>query len=229
MEPALGIYAVCDGMGGHNHGELAADLALRAMRHFLVTSLDCLDVTWPFGYEFAWSAQANRLCTGIRLANREVWRKSQSALEYAGMGTTVAAVLLHRNQAILANVGDSRIYRLRDRQLQQLSVDDTIVGDLLSQGLIGAEDVCSHPLRNVLLQAAGAQEQVMVHLREETCQGGDILLLCSDGLYGVVPETTILEALLSCASVQECSEFLEGQVLQLGGPDNIAIVALKCF
>jgi protein phosphatase len=214
-------------MGGHSDGEVAAELAVSALTHFIRVSLDRMDVTWPFGYEFSRSADANRLATGLRLANREVWRKSQAAVEHGGMGTTISAVLVQGEQAVVANVGDSRVYRCRNNQMEQLSVDDTMVADLVSRGLVEAEDQASHPMRNVLLQAAGAQERIDVHVREEVCECGDMILVCSDGLYGVLPEPSIQEALWSTASIEECTQFLERKTLQLGGPDNLAIVLLK--
>ena len=102
-----------------------------------------------------------------------------------------------------------------------------MVADLVSRGLVEAEDEHQHPMRNVLLQAAGAQEHIEVHLSEQTCQRHDIYLICSDGLYGVLPESTIQDALGSEQSLQQCSELLERKTLQLGGPDNVAIVLLK--
>ena len=227
VEPELGLFAVCDGMGGHRDGQLAAELALSTISHFLEASRDRLDVTWPFGYDFGWSVDANRLITAIRLANRVVWRRSEQAAEHAGMGTTVAAALVQADHAVLANVGDSRIYRFRRGQFQQLSVDDTLVANLVEQGLVPLEEMGTHPLRNVLTQAAGAQEEITVHVREESSESGDCLLLCSDGLHGVVSEETVCGILAAEAQARQCAQQLMEQALQAGAPDNIAIVLLR--
>lgn len=227
VEPGFGMYAVCDGMGGHRHGGLAAEIAVSAMKHFLEASQERLDVTWPFGYDFSLSVDANRLVTGVKLANRMVWRRAEEAVEHAGMGTTIAALLANPEQVVIANVGDSRVYRIRDRRLEQLSVDDTMVANLALQGLLSAADVSTHPMRNILTQAAGSQKDVAVHLREDTPQPGDAYLICSDGLYGVVPDRSLEECAGSGSSLSECVRALIAEANRAGAPDNVSIVVLR--
>jgi protein phosphatase len=193
----------------------------------LEASQDRLDVTWPFGYDFGWSIEANRLITAVRLANKMVWRRSEQAAEHAGMGTTVAAALVQANCSVLANVGDSRIYRFRRGQFQQLSVDDTLVANLVAQGLLPEDEIGAHPLRNVLTQAAGAQEDVTVHVIEEASESGDCLMICSDGLYGVVPNDAVCSILATGMHACDCAHRLMEQALKAGAPDNIAIVLLR--
>src|SRR3974377_239665 len=93
-DQSLSLFVVADGMGGHKHGEMAAELAIATMRYYIESSQDRFDVTWPFGYDFELSVDANRLVTAIQLANRQVWHHAQQAPECSGMGTTVAAILL---------------------------------------------------------------------------------------------------------------------------------------
>ena len=99
LEPALGLYAVFDGMGGHQNGALAAEIAIAALRYFIDASGDRFDVSWPFGYNFELSTEANRLITAMKLANRQICRRAEQELECAGMGTTIATALLGGDQA----------------------------------------------------------------------------------------------------------------------------------
>ena len=227
VDPTFGLYAVCDGMGGHRHGGLAAEVAVSAMRHFLEASQERLDVTWPFGYDFALSADANRLVTSVKLANRMVWRRAEEAVEHAGMGTTVAAVLADLEQIIAANVGDSRVYRIRGGRMTQLSVDDTMVANLARQGILSMEEIGTHPMRNILTQAAGAQENVDVHLVEECPLAGDRYVICSDGLYGVVPDQSIFHYVDSDGELEECAKALIHEAILAGAPDNVSVVVLR--
>jgi serine/threonine protein phosphatase PrpC len=227
LDESLGLFAVCDGMGGHQHGEVAAELAIAAMRYYIEASRDRLDVTWPFGYDFRLSVDANRLVTSFRLANRQVWRRAEETLEYAGMGTTVAAVLLNGSSLVAANIGDSRIYRLRAGELTQLSVDDTIINTMSQRGLLNPSDAPQHPLRNILTQAAGSQESIEVHVREEAQKEGDVILLSSDGLHGVVGDAAIRSVLNSGASTQQCARDLLEAARSGGAPDNVSVVVLR--
>lgn len=227
VDSTLGLYAVCDGMGGHRHGGLAAEIAVSAMCHFLQVSQERLDVTWPFGYDFSLSAEANRLATSVKLANRMVWRRAEEAVEHAGMGTTVAAILADAEQVIAANVGDSRVYRLRAENLTQLSVDDTMVANLAQQGILTPAEVSTHPMRNILTQAAGAQENVTLHLVEGSPQPQDRYLICSDGLYGVVPDQSILSHMAGDGELEECAKALVEEAIRGGSSDNVSVVVLR--
>jgi len=227
IEPALGLYALFDGMGGHQNGGLAAELASAALRYFLDASGDPLDVSWPFGYNFALSADANRLVTAIRLANRQIWQRSSQELECADMGTTVAAVLVNGAQAAIGNVGDSRVYRLRGGELVQITEDDTMVGSMADRGLLTAEEARQHPMRNVLTQAAGSQESIDVHVHEEALVAGDVLLLSSDGLHGVLDREVMAATLLSDEGLDRCVERLIDLTRTAGAPDNVSAIALK--
>ena len=227
VDTDLGLYLICDGMGGHQRGEVAAELAIAAIRHYIDSSRDPVDVTWPFGYNLKMSVNANRLLTAIRLANRQIWHKAELELESAGMGTTVAAILAGTGAVTLANVGDSRIYRLRLGVMEQISVDDTMVNAMLSTGVISPDDAPAHPMRNLLTQAAGSQETIEVHLRDEALGPGDIWMLCSDGLTGMVDEGFISSVLQSGANLEECGKRLLDAALGGRASDNVSILLLR--
>jgi len=226
LVPVSGLYAVCDGMGGHKRGEVAAELAITALRYYVDASRDG-DVTWPFGYNFDVSLNANRLMTAIRLANREIWRRAGEELESAGMGTTIAAVLLEDARAVIANVGDSRVYHLRDKLLTQVTVDDTLVNSMAQRGLLNAQQLQNHPMRNLLSQAAGSQETIEVHVWEEQLEQGDVLLIASDGLHGVIGDADVCSILDSGDGMEQIMNSLVQAAKAAGAPDNVSIVLLR--
>jgi serine/threonine protein phosphatase PrpC len=228
VEPDLGLFVICDGMGGQQHGEVAAEIAVAAIRHYVASSRNPSDVTWPFGYNMNLSVEANRLLTAIRLANRQVWRKAEQELESAGMGTTVAALLSGSTGLAVANVGDSRIYRWQNGHLEQISVDDTMVSVMVSRGVISKEAVPSHPMRSMLTQAAGSQENIEIHLRETAVNPGDVWLMCSDGLSGVVDESSMAAILGSDASLKDAAQALLDKALSGSAPDNVSVLLVGC-
>lgn len=224
LDASLGIFAVCDGMGGHRAGATAAELAIAGLRYFIGFSTG-LDGTWPFGYNLEISQNANRVATGIKIANRQVWDQAGENPEYTGMGTTIVTVLIDGDTVTIGNVGDSRAYRFRGSRLSQLSVDDTLVGEMHERGLLCNAD--SHPARNLLTRAAGAGADVEVHIREEELHRNDMLLLCSDGLHGVVGESTIDAVLASGEPVDACLHRMVDAARALGAPDNVSGVLLR--
>ncbi len=227
VDPPLGVFAVADGMGGHRHGEMAAELAISSIRYYLDSSRDRFDVTWPFGYDFSLSVDANRLATGIQLANRQVWRHAEQAPEYAGMGTTIVSVLVLEDKATLGHVGDSRIYLFRAGALSQLTLDDTWISLARQKGTLTEAEALNHPMRNVLTQALGAQEAVQVHLAELGFLPQDLLLLTSDGVHGVVGDDAIRSILGAGESVEEIARRLIGAARASGAPDNASCVVLR--
>jgi protein phosphatase len=227
MDPNLGVFVVADGMGGHRHGELAAELAIATLRYYLDSSRNLRELTWPFGYNFNLSLEANRLVTGILLANRQIWKRSGDAPEYAGMGSTVAAVLINGSRAAVANVGDSRGYLFREGKLSQLTVDDTWLNAVLQRDLVDEEALRNHPMRDVLTQAAGSQNDVEVHTVDVELKPDDMLLLSSDGLHGVVAEEGIAATLRSAEPVTQKVARLKDLARSGGGPDNISCILLR--
>lgn len=227
MLTELGCFAVCDGMGGQRCGEVAAEIAVEVLQHYVDSSRDPSEVTWPFGYNMALSLDANRLLTSVKLANRQVTRRSEQDLKCAGMGTTIAAVICRDNRAAMGNVGDSRIYRFREGKLEQLSFDDTMAGLMLGRGVITPEGAASHPMRSILTQAIGSQGDVEVHLRDEDLLPDDQLLLCSDGLYGAVDQVAIGEMMSAAGSLDARAQKLLDRALDSGATDNVSVILLR--
>jgi serine/threonine protein phosphatase PrpC len=230
MDDELALFALADGMGGHQFGEIAAELALATLHRYIEASRDGLNVTWPFGYNVHLSLNGNRLATAIQLANRQVWQTSEDTPEYSGMGTTIAAVLATGDRATIASVGDSRVYLYRNAALEPLTIDDTWVVAMMREGSLNSLEAAHHPLRNVLTQAAGARERIEVHLREHSFRDGDLLMLSTDGLHGVIDESSIGEILGSATNspvkLDQAAALLLEAALALGAPDNVSCILL---
>ena len=227
LDPDLGLFIVADGMGGHRHGQIAAELACDTLRHYLESSRSPGDVTWPYGYNWKLSLDQNRLITGVLLANHHVWKRSEESPAYAGMGSTLVAVLIRGDRTAIANVGDSRGYLFRDGQLSQLTIDDTWLNTVLKQSTLDEKTLLKHPMRNVLTQAAGTQRNLDVHTCDFELKDGDVLLLCSDGLYGVVCEDDIAKVLESERPIEWQVTQLKEDALAAGAPDNVSCVILS--
>src|SRR5688500_5924325 len=196
--PELGLYVVADGMGGRNAGEGASHLAVETIHGFIAESARTADITWPFGLEVKNSIDVNRLITAVRLANRKIYSEGASAPELSGMGTTVVAALVAGDKVALVSVGDSRIYRLRNGSLEQLTSDDTWLASVL--GAKEAEDADpGHPLRHVLTSVVGTKDDLKPESREEHLKIGDTLVLCTDGIHGRL-DSSALTSLLKSAT-----------------------------
>lgn len=204
------LYGVADGMGGHNGGETASSGA----RDGLIAALK--DKT-P-------SADAFR--EGVVRVNAELFRQQAADEKLMGMGTTLSAIWMNEHYAFLAHVGDSRIYRYRDGKLEQLTDDHSLVGELVRAGYLTAEQAENHPNKNVILRAVGTEAGIDVDLATETRKPGDVWLICSDGLHGMVPDSQ-MEALLTEHQPKECAQLLMDAALKAGGRDNISVVLVQ--
>jgi serine/threonine protein phosphatase PrpC len=224
--PEMGYFAVVDGMGGHRNGEIAAELTLSTIQYYLESSQGRPDVTWPFGYNMVISLNANRLATAIRLANRQVWKRADERPDFAGMGSTVAAVLLSADEASVANIGDSRVYLFRAGRLTQLTSDDTWLNAVIAKDMLDTASLERHPMRNVLTQAVGSQSDVEVHTTDLCLEPADFLLLSTDGLHAVVGDNAICAAFARGGTPEALAKRLVENARSAGGPDNISCVVV---
>ena len=189
-DPSLGLYVVCDGMGGGNAGEIASTLAVEAIQAHLAEAVRHADLPLIGPFNATVSVPANRLASAIRAANEVVHRESWSRPDYAGMGTTVVAALLREEVLAIAHVGDSRLYLVRNGTIQALTTDHSWVAEQILKGLITQEEAECSPRRNIVTKALGVESSVDVELTEVPVKSGDMLLLCSDGLTRGVHRTT---------------------------------------
>jgi PPM family protein phosphatase len=224
----LSLYAVADGMGGHSAGEVASRLAVEAIEGFIARSHDDSDFSWPYGIDPQLTLGGNRLRTAVHLANRRVFRTSESRDDYAGMGTTVTAALVSGATLSCAHVGDSRLYAVDDGRLTRVTRDDSWVATLIANepGLTEA-DLAHHPMRHVLTNVVGARDQVEVQVAELPLVPGRLFLICSDGLHGQVDEAAMAAVIAGAESLESKARGLLQAALAAGGHDNITAVLLR--
>jgi protein phosphatase len=212
-------------MGGHNAGEVASQLAVEAIHKFIADSANGSDITWPFGIEVANSTDVNRLTTAVRLANRKVYAEGSRRAELSGMGTTVVAALVNGDRVAMASVGDSRIYRLRDGRLEQMTKDDTWLASVLGAKEAEAADP-AHPLRHVLTSVVGSRDDVKPGARDEQLVSGDTFVLCSDGVHGRLDSASITEVLKGASTAPDRATRLVDEALTRGSTDNATALVL---
>ncbi len=227
-EPGIGLSVVADGMGGHQSGEVASQLAVEALSDFVARAHRDRELTWPFGLDAQRSFEANCLATGIRLANRSVFRTAAGREELTGMGTTIVAVLVHDGRLTYAGVGDSRAYLFREDRLRQLTRDDSWIEAAIAQQLVDPSERDIHPFRHVLTKAVGLQEDVDFDVREETLTAEDRILLCSDGLTTALPDQKIEELVRAHKTdlIGACQALVDA-ANAAGGPDNVTVILLR--
>lgn len=208
MLPEMGIWAVADGMGGHNCGEVASAVGLMTLHREL--------------------ASGAKLIEAIQRAHLEVKEQAFKNVEAQGMGMALVAIQIEAGRYQIAWVGDSRAYLWRNNGLRQLTKDHSYVQMLIDQGLIDEESAKAHPYKNVITQAIGSsdQEVVQVDVVEEKREKKDIVLLCSDGLTGQVPDSTIETILAGDGSLDNKAEQLLTEALANAADDNVTLILL---
>ncbi len=224
--PELHLFVLSDGMGGLACGELASRLAVET----IVTKSRSGDLEPPAfgqGAGTGVSAESNRLGSAIRAANEAVHRAAQSSGTGQPMGATVVAVRFTGERMSVANVGDSRAYRLRAGQLEQLTRDHSFVAEQVRQGRMTEQEAGNSGLQNVLVRALGVGPDVEVDVSEELVLEDDTVLLCSDGLTRELTDAQIAAVLGECAEAQEAADRLVDLAKQAGGGDNITAIVLR--
>jgi protein phosphatase len=225
----LGLYMVADGMGGHAAGEIASRMAVDAVEMFIHDTRDAdVNRTWPFPYDRALSVDGNRVKAAFRVANRRLAAAMADNEALRGMATTAAVVLFSgRHPPVVGHVGDSRIYLWREGTLRQVTDDHSWVGEQVRAGTLSESDARRHPWKNVVTRALSGGEDPGVDVRDLEVTGGDRLLICSDGLSGVLPAAR-LEALVGRDdSLEDICQALIDAANEAGGPDNITVALLK--
>ena len=222
------LFIVADGMGGHRAGDVASRLATDSIAEFFRSTAQ-EDATWPFHFDTSLSEDENRLVTGIRVANRRIFERSIRSRDCAGMGTTVVGALYSRkkNRLFVGHVGDSRAYRVRNTQIQQLTRDHSLINDyLLAMPELTEEQRAELP-KNVITRALGMQDSVAVDLVNDEPQLGDVYLLCSDGLSGMLTDDQILGVVASSPETNEICRRLIQKANENGGEDNITALVVR--
>lgn len=210
LDPPL--FAVADGMGGAQAGEVASRLAAAAFREY--HDADRLE-------------PAERVEAIIQEANRRIYERARTDSEASGMGTTVTAAILTNGRVSIGHVGDSRAYRIRNGELEQLTEDHSLVADLMRSGRLTPEEADAHPQRSVITRALGTDADVDVDTVTVDVEPGDLFLLCSDGLTTMVPEKDILRIAQEADNLDGAARTLVRAANSGGGEDNITVVLFK--
>lgn len=212
------FFLVADGMGGHAAGEIASDIAARVVSGFF---LDHTSTETP---------SEETLVDAIQAANRLIFEEASSSDERKGMGTTIVTSYFYDGSAVIGHVGDSRAYLVRNGLIECLTEDHSWVNIQVRMGNITKEQAVYHPLKNIITKALGIQEDVEVDLTKMTVKHGDYLVLCSDGLTGMVDDDTIREIILDDETFPSLEDKVEGLVqeaLDNGGEDNVTVVIMR--
>ena len=203
------LWGVADGMGGHKGGETASAGARDGLLKALEDKEPSLDA----------------LREGVTEVNAQLFEQQRGDAALSGMGTTLTVMWLSDHFAYLGHVGDSRAYLLRDGKFRQVTDDHSLVAELFRLGQLTREQAANHPMRNVITRAVGTEEQIDIDLIVEERRKGDLWLICSDGLYGMVPDEQI-EATLAAHTPKRAADLLMEMALNAGGRDNISLVIL---
>lgn len=227
-EEGLGLYVVADGMGGHLAGEVASQVAVeminKSFRKWVEKNIPHDQL---FGRpDDSLSLGGNYILSSIKLANKIVYELAMNYEQYHGMGTTVTAIHVTPAQIVVANVGDSRIYLVRDGTIEQLSKDHTIVAEQIEMGVMTEEEAENSPLKHILTRNLGSAEEVEPDVYEVVPSNNDKYILCSDGLTDLVNDDEILEMAEATDDPEElCRRFVE-RVLKRGAHDNTTIITV---
>jgi serine/threonine protein phosphatase PrpC len=220
----LCLFVVADGMGGHVGGEYASGLAINTVEEIL-SGMD-LPSDYVEGDDDPVETVKSRLQEAVRLAGLRIHDWASLHPEFMGMGTTVVALLVHQGNAYFAHVGDSRIYRIRDEAIEQITEDHSLVAQSIREGLLTAEQAKFHRMRNVITRALGFDRAVEVDVQVQALQRGDRYLLCSDGLSGKLDDEEMLHVVQS-HDPQEANRQLVSLACARGGEDNITTIIVQ--
>jgi protein phosphatase len=228
IDEGLGLFIVADGMGGHASGEIASEMAVQIIHDNYQRAIKGKNKTFVGPYDDTLSPTSNRLLSSTRIANMAIFEAAQKNDEYHKMGTTLVVLLLQEQMAILAHVGDSRIYRIRDGSIEQLTQDHSLVNQQLKLGLINEDEARSSKAKNIITRAIGLKRSVSIDVGEQMIQEDDRFVLCSDGLTDLVKDDEILDVVLNnTGEFSEACDQLIGQAKQRGGHDNITIILVQ--
>jgi PPM family protein phosphatase len=247
--PGLGLFAVCDGMGGHAAGEVASRVAAETIEAF-VQHTDGVDAsfTWPYGFRPDLGLDGNRLVSAFLLANREIFQRVADDQELRGMATTAVCLLLARppwpsqadggeagseptwsGSAMVAHVGDSRAYLWREGVLEQITRDHSWVEEQIASGALSEVEARSHPWRNLVTRALAGAEPPDVEITPVALERGDRVLICSDGLTTPLTDAAIQDAMnkVPKGQTETLCRALVDAANAAGGPDNISVIVLE--
>ena len=221
------LLLVADGMGGHASGDVASQLAIDTVVTFFEATVDEPDVTWPFMVDHDGRRGENRLITSVKLANLKIFELAQRDRKLHGMGTTIVACLFAEDHLMVGHVGDSRVYRISGDSITQITEDHSLLNDYIKMKRLSPEDVESFPHKNVIVRALGMKDTVAVDVSWHSPAIGEIYLLCSDGLCGMLEDPEMLRIVRSEPDLDACCAKLIKAANDAGGTDNITVALAR--
>ena len=213
---SAGLFAVADGMGGHSAGEIASDLAIRTIHTECFNRLMAQSPSPPLSILADAFARANSIVL-----------EAASSSELNGMGTTLTIALVIDDDMYVAHVGDSRCYIINNREMLQVTKDHSVVQQLVDSGTIKPEEAKNHPRKNEITRVIGYSKDILPDLQHVKLYAGDNILLCSDGLWGVLSAKEIAETVIDSPNLDQACSDLTAQANLAGGPDNISVIIVK--
>ena len=211
-----GYGLVADGMGGHKAGEIASSMAIESIKKTISSGMK------GYGKHKSDDIKA-MLCEAVVKANKEIYDYAKADFAMLGMGTTVSLALIYDQKMYIAHVGDSRVYRIKDNKIEQMTTDHSYVNELVSMGQITKEQAKSHPKKNVITRAVGTEPSIRVDVSEYTYKG-ETILICSDGLTNLVGDSEIASITSGAKSLNDAAKKLVTLANERGGSDNITVI-----
>lgn len=212
----LKLYIVADGMGGYNGGDVASNLAVFTSKKYIYENVK---------QNMQEEDIKQLLINAIYAANKAVFEKSQSTEELEEMGTTLDICFIYNNKMYIGHIGDSRVYKIKENKIEQITTDHSYVQKLLKEGSITEEEAKNHPKRNMLMKALGTQENEEPDIYMLNLETGDIILMCTDGLTNLVNEEDVCEIITQ--DIHKSHEILIETANKKGGMDNITVIIIE--
>ncbi|KJU82170.1 protein serine/threonine phosphatase [Candidatus Magnetobacterium bavaricum] len=227
VEGNSGLLVVADGVGGGASGDVASKMAVELVRDYLLNGDKGSAVNTDYREEFSFTT--NKLAMAVKVANKAIHNASVKSDKLNGMATTIVVGLVHDDRLSIAHTGDSRLYLIRGEMIEQLTDDHSLIAEQIRKGMMTPEEAKEVGMRNVITRSLGYSGEVEVELGELTLYDRDVLLLCSDGLYTMVPDNTILRTIKSLKNPDEACSRLVEFANKKGGRDNITVVVAYIY
>lgn len=233
-EDAIGVFlkdrlfVVADGMGGRAAGDVAARIAVANLESFFRSQHANPRNPWPFPLDKNQSLGANLLAVGMKVANQQIRAEAAANPSLHRMGATVAALAIGETQFVAANVGDVRIYRIRDEKIERISRDHSLLEEMrAARPNMTTEEMAAFAHKNVVTRALGTRDEVEATVVNDVMATNDIYLLCSDGLWNTVPDDLILEIVTGTPTLQAGCQTLIDAANEAGSPDNVSALLIR--
>ncbi len=227
--PEEDLWILADGMGGHASGQVASKMAVEKIADFMTRWRREPEFEWPFEIMDSRSFDENSLANAVRVANVRIYNAAMADEECEGMGTTVVVMAYGEAGLVIAHIGDSRCYRLRDGKLEQLTEDHSLVNHLKRFFHLSDEEAKARAGSNVIVRAVGLEDDVDADLNVDEPRPGDVYMTCSDGLSDLVDDWIVQQIIAGNDNPQEAADALVRAANQAGGTDNITVIILKAL